>query len=150
MPQQRKPLTPKEIKLVKGIASGKTKQKAALEAYDASTPEIASSVATNALKKVNVQEALAEAFAKHGITIDAATKPIADGLKATKTVIVRDKAATPEESGNSAFADEVPDHPTRLKAAGMAFNLMGVGRQTGDVTIQFINQSTEQRQVYDL
>lgn len=139
---QRKPLTPKEIKLVKGIAEGKTKQKAALEAYNASTPEAASSIASATLKKVNVQEALAEAFAKHNITIDAATKPIADGLVAEKVHIVG--------NGEQAMADVVPDHAVRLKAASMAFNLMGVGKQAGDVTINFISHAENQRGIYDL
>lgn len=138
---QRKPLTPKEIKLVKGIAEGKTRQAAALEAYNASTPEAASSIASNALKKVNVQEALAEAFQKHGITIDAATKPIADGLTAEKVHVVG--------NGEQAMAEVVPDHATRLKAAGMAFNLMGVGKQTGDVTINFIKMTQSEREIYD-
>ena len=138
---QRRPLTPKEIKLVNGIAQGKTKRQAAVEAYNAKTLETASSMASEALKKPNVQEALAEAFAKHGITIDAATKPIADGLKAVKYSDIKDQNASGEL---------IPDHTTRLKAAGMAFNLMGVGKQTGDVTINFIGHSAEQREIYDL
>jgi len=137
MNEQRQPLTPKEIKLVKGIAEGKTKQAAAMAAYDASTPESASSIASQTLKKLNVQEALAEAFAAHGITIDAATKPIADGLKATRNT-----------GGEDGF--EVADHSVRLKASGMAFNLMGVGRQTGDVTINFVNQAVQQRGEYEI
>jgi len=140
MKPQRRPLTPKEIKLVRGIAEGKTKQAAAMEAYDASTPEAASSIASNTLKKVNVQEALAEAFRANGITIDAATKPIADGLKAMKTV--------PNGDGEGGY--DTADHSIRLKAAGMAFNLMGIGKQSGDVTINFINQSSEQHGIYDL
>lgn len=142
MAEKRRPLTPKEIKLVNGIASGKTKQAAAMEAYDAKTPETASVIASNTLKKINVQEALAQAFADHGITIEAATKPIADGLKAEKTQITG--------SGDTASVSNVPDHPVRLKAAGMAFNLMGVGKQTGDVTINFIGHSSEKREIYDL
>lgn len=139
---QRKPLTPKEIKLVKGIAEGKKKRTAATEAGYTGSPETISVTASQTLKKPNVQEALAEAFAAHGITIDAATKPIADGLKAEKVHIVG--------NGEQAMADVVPDHATRLKAAGMAFNLMGVGKQTADVTINFIGHTREQQEIYDL
>lgn len=128
---QRRPLTPKEIKLVNGIAEGKTKRAAALAAYNAKTPETASVIASEALAKPNVQQALAEAFAKHGITIDAATKPIADGLQAERD-------------------DGGADHSTRLKASGMAFKLMGIGNQSGDVTINFIGHAGEQREIYDL
>jgi hypothetical protein len=150
MAEKRRPLTPKEIKLVKATAEGKNQTEAGLIADDNRTPESARVWANQTLQKPTVQEMLAKAFADNGITIEAATKPIADGLKATRTVIVRDKAASAEESDNSAFADEVPDHAIRLKAAGMAFNLMGVGKQTGDVTINFIGHSSEKREVYDL
>jgi len=142
MLKQRKPLTPKEIKLVKGIAEGKTKQAAALVAYKSSTPEIASVTASKALKKTNVQEALAEAFAAHGITIDHAIAPIGKALKATKVVI--------HGNGDEAFAEVVEDVELQLKGSDRALKLMGIGQQTGDVTINFINQSEDQRGVYDL
>ncbi len=139
---QRKPLTQKEIKLVKGIASGKTRQAAALAAYDASSPETASSIATATLKKVNVQEALAEAFEKNGITIGAAIAPIGKAMKATKVVI--------HGNGDDAFAEVVEDLELQLKGSDRALKLMGIGQQSGDVTINFINHSQEQRKVYDL
>jgi len=45
-------LTVKERKLTKGIAEGKTKQQAAMEAYDAATPETASAIASETLKNL--------------------------------------------------------------------------------------------------
>lgn len=144
--KQRKPLNPKESRVVKAKVKAELnnlpQQTAAEEVFPNQTPASASVSMSRELKKASVQDALAEAFEKHGITIDAATKPIADGLKAEKVHIVG--------SGDEAFADVVPDHSIRLKAAGMAFNLMGVGKQTGDVTINFINHAREQQEIYDL
>lgn len=155
MTSQRKPLTPKQTRVVKAKLKAELnnlpQQKAAEEMFPNQTPNAAAVSMTRVLSNANVQEELARAFELHGITIEAATKPVADGLVATKTVIVRDSSAkTPEELTNSAFADQVPDHAIRLKAAGMAFNLMGVGKQTGDVTINFIGKSADQRNVYDV
>lgn len=144
MAERRKPLqnTVRERKFVEGIAKGKTKRQAAKDAGYTGSPETLSVTASQTLKKPSVQQALADAFERHGITIDAATKPIADGLKADKVHIVG--------NGEQAMAEVVPDHSVRLKAAGMAFNLMGVGKQTGDVTINFIGHSSEKREIYDL
>lgn len=155
MTTQRKPLSPREIKavgaVVKAELNGKSHNVAAKEVFPNQTPGAAAVSMSRTLKKANVQDALAAALEAHGITLNSAIKPIGDGLKATRTVIVRDKGATnTDESNNSAFADEVPDHAIRLKASGMALGLMGVGKQSGDVTINFVSQSADQRQVYDL
>jgi len=46
---------------------------------------------------------------------------------------------------------ELPDHAIRLKAAGMAFDLMGVGRGAeGGVTFNFVNVVNQQAKQYDL
>lgn len=81
-------LTVKEIKLIKGILAGKTKQAAAMEAYNASTPEAASSIASNTLKKVNVQEALQAELAKQGLTLDKVVAPVVKAMNATIKVRV--------------------------------------------------------------
>lgn len=148
---KRLTLTPKEAKLVKGISEGKPKRQAAFDAGYGSTIGSAAVIATNTLKKINVQEALQAEFAKQGITIEAIVKPIAEGLTATRTVIIRDKGVTNTDiSDNSAFADEVPDHAIRLKSSGMAANFLGIGKTPGDVTINFIGQSDQQRSTYDI
>jgi hypothetical protein len=88
-----------------------------------------------------VQEALAVAFAKHGITVDAATKPIADGLHAGKVAVI----------DGEVVETDVPDHKTRLVAAKTAFDLMGVGRgEGGGVTFNFVNVVNQQAKQYDL
>jgi hypothetical protein len=143
---QRKPLSPKKAKVVKAKVEAELKglpqQVAAEAAFPNQTPGAAAVSMSRALKDANVQEALAEAFAKYGIDIDTAVKPIGDALKAERVVIVG--------KGDDAFADVQPDHAIRLKASGMALNLMGIGKQTGDVTINFIGHAAAQREIYDL
>lgn len=143
MTSQRKPLTPKEIKLVKGIAEGKTKRQAALDAYEVKTPETASSMASEALRKPNVQDALARAFEKYGITIDAAIAPIGKALTATKVVIHGNK--------EDAFAEVVDDIELQLKGHDRVMKLMGIGKDdTGGTQVinNFIMMSAEKKDKY--
>lgn len=74
------PITIKEAKLVKGIAEGKTRQAAALAAYDTTDPATASAIASETLKKPNVQEALHMELERQGITLEKIVKPVANAL----------------------------------------------------------------------
>lgn len=138
----KQPLTIKEKKLVKGVAAGKTKRQAARDAGYVGSDEVVSVTASQTLSKPNVKEALELTLVKHGITLDAAVAPIADALKADKVHIVG--------NGDQAMAEIVPDHSIRLKASGMALNLMGANKQEGSININFINQVQEKRDLYDL
>lgn len=140
--QRSKPLKPKEIKFIKAKVEGKTNIAAAQYATGLTNTGSAAVEATRMLKNANVQDELAKAFERHGITLDRAVKPISDGLDASKTVIIG--------KDENAFADEVPDHPTRLKAAGMAFNLMGLGKQNDGVTNNFLIITEEQKNAYGI
>lgn len=136
-----RPLTPKEVRVVKAKVDadlkGQPQQVAAQNAFPNQTPGSAAVSMTRELKKANVQEVLTQALIDNGITIDSAIRPVADGLTATK--ILRDGT----DSGR-------PDHTSRLSAAKTALSLMGLGKQTGDVTINFIGHAENQRNVYDL
>jgi hypothetical protein len=125
MSDKKSTITFKEAKLIKGIAEGKTKQAAAMEAYDAKTPETASAIASETLRKPKVQEALEIALAKHGVDIDSATAPIGRALKHD-------------------------DLEMQLKGSDRAFRLMGVGRQDGGNTNVFVQVVNEQREKYGL
>jgi phage terminase small subunit len=139
--RQLKP-TVKEIKLVDGIARGKTKRQAGVDAGYTGSLETVQVTVSQTLKKPSVQELLAKALERHGINVDAALKPIADGLTAEKVSIVG--------NGEQAMAEVTPDHAIRLKASGMALNLMGISRPAGDVTINFVQASQQQKADYDL
>lgn len=142
MANPAKPLTLKQAKFVKAKVAGKTNRGAAQEATGASEA-VAAVQANRMLKNVNVQEAIAAEFEKQGITMAAIVKPIADGLTATKMVVMG-------KDSDDSFVDMTPDHSVRLKASSMAAQFMGIGKQASDITINFIGQSTEQRTVYDI
>lgn len=142
---QPKRLSPDEIEFVKAKVAGKSDRQATKVAKpnlsESSLGKVANRLSTN----VNIQEEIAKAFERKGITIDKAVQPIADGLEATKTIVMG-------KESNESFVDIVPDHPTRLKAAGMAFNLMGAGRvEAGATTINnFIVIAGQDKDAYGL
>lgn len=144
MAKQRKPLTPKERKFIKGVVAGKTKRQAALEAYDVKTPETASVMASETLKRPNVQEALEAAYAEHGLSISKLIKPIADGLEASKDVYKNNN-----ETKQVELVGSEPDHPTRLRAASMGLGLM-IPKNDSSVNINFNSYTSDQKQVYDI
>lgn len=147
-PQQRRKtradeITVKQTKFVKALVEGKSKRQAALEAYDTTDPAVASQIAKDNMKKPAVQQALAVALEKHGLTPDSIVGVVADGMKAEKVVIIG--------KDEDAFADVQPDHNVRLKAAGMAANFMGIGKETTPtVNISFNQIAQEQREKYGL
>ena len=110
-----KQLTVKEAKLVKGIAEGKKKYKAAVDA--GYSPNSAGVIASETLRKPNIQEALQAELARQGITLEKIIKPIKDGLEAEKVHIVG--------NGDQAMAEITPDHSIRLKSSQMAQTLLG-------------------------
>ena len=78
-----KRLTVKESKLVKGVAEGKSKLKAATDAgyLPNATDETRRVEAHKTLQKPHVQEALEKALAVRGITIDKIVAPVAEALE---------------------------------------------------------------------
>lgn len=112
-------LTVKEKKFVKEyVSNGGNGTHAVLASYDTTNSNAARAMAPDILARPSVRDAVEKALEKHGITIDAAVAPIAAGLKATND-------------------DGKTDHSIRLKASGMALNLMGVGKGDGSTTIVF-------------
>lgn len=144
MTESPKPkLTLKQKKFITEVAKGKSGTQAALIAYDTTSVDVAKNIASETLRKPNVQEALAVAFEKHGITLDKAIKPIADGLVADKVHIVG--------NGEQAMAEIAPDHSIRLKASGMALRLMGADSQeTAGNTYNFVQVVQDQKDKYGL
>lgn len=123
-----KPLTVKEARLVKGIAQGKKKQQAGIDAGYTGKPETISATVSETLKKPKVQEALEKAFIKHGIDIDSAVAPIGKALKATKVEI--------HGNGEEAFAEVVEDIDMQLKGSDRALRLMNIGQnREGGTTV---------------
>jgi phage terminase small subunit len=116
-----KPLTIKQKKFVKAYAETGNGTKAALQSYDTTDSDTARAIASENLAKPTIRFAVEQALEKHGITMDAAIKPIQDALQAEKISI--------SGQGDQAFAEVTPDHSIRLKASGMALKLMGADRE---------------------
>jgi hypothetical protein len=111
-----KKLTIKQKKFVKAyVANDGNGTQAALQTYNTVDEKTAGVIAVENLAKPSIKEAIESALVKHEITMDAAIKPIADGLRATK------------EFGENRI--EIVDHSTRLKASGMALKLLGAEKQ---------------------
>jgi len=114
-----RPLTIKQTKFVKAyVANDGNGRDAAKAVYDVANDNSASQLASENLSKPNVKYAIEKALEKHHITMDAAVKPIADGLQAERVTMT--------EHG----ADVSPDHSVRLKASAMALKLMGADKDT--------------------
>ncbi len=145
--EQRKPLkTPKlsirELLFIKELAAGKSQPQAALIATGSKSYSGAAVNANRMLKKVNVQEALAQALESHGITLNAAIAPIGKALTATKVQITG--------SGDSAMAEIVEDVDLQLKGSDRALKLMGIGKDDAGTTNNFVFIAGDQRAKYDI
>jgi phage terminase small subunit len=138
-----KPLTIKQKKFVKAyVATDGNGQEAAKQVYNVKTDGVARSMASENLTKPNVRFAIDQSLEKHHITMDAAIRPIADGLKAEKVSI--------SGQGDQAFAEITPDHSIRLKASGMALKLMGADKeQLTPASVHFHNHIEAKRADYE-
>lgn len=136
-------LTVKQAKFVKAKAEGKTGVEAAMLAYETSDYNTAAVIASENLNKPNIQEAVQESMVKQGIDVDSVVKPIVDGLLAYKTGFNKD----------GEFMEFGPDHSTRLKAAGMALDLMGAkksGEGGTNVNINFNQIAQKDKEEFGL
>lgn len=150
MEEQRKPLqkparafTKRELSFIKAKAEGKNNRHAVLAAGITKNVASADVIGHKMNKDMTIQEAVAQALADNGITLHNAIKPIADGLQAEKTVIIG--------NGESAMADQIPDHSIRLKASGMALNLMGaMNKNEGATSLTFVKVIVGDKTEYSL
>jgi len=119
MADKKPKLTTKQAKFVKGIADGKTNTDSALEAYDTNSYETAAVIATENLKKPNIQDAIELARVKLNLTPERALKPIDDALN-----------------------DD--DLEMRLKGSDRALKLMNIGNKSDGNTINNFGQMVVQ------
>lgn len=108
-------ITIKQAKLVKGIAEGKTKQQAALDAYDTTDPMTASAIASETLKNPKVQEALQHELARQGITIEKVVAPVVSALNATIKV---------KTNEGDVIDTKLPDLEMQLKGHDRAIKIL--------------------------
>jgi hypothetical protein len=136
-------LTIKELQIVKAkveaTLEGRSQRSIAKELYPNASPRAAEVEISYNLRKPAVKTVLQAALEKHGISADRIMGVVSDGMKATKVNIVRD----PSGGEESAFAEETADHGIRLKAAGMAANFMGLGKDAKDAPSVHFHQHIE-------
>lgn len=126
MTDKPRSLTIKQKKFVKEyVKRDGNGTKAALAVYNTTSEDVARSISSENLAKPSIREEIDKALMRHEITMDAAVKPIADGLQAERVTMT--------ENG----VDTSPDHSIRLKASGMALKLMGAEKQEGGNTFNF-------------
>lgn len=123
------------LKFVEAKTKGLNNSQAALVAKPNLKPSSAGIAGHRMIKSANVQAILNKKLKKHHITIDRVLKPIDDALDANKTVIIG--------KGDDAFADEVVDHPTRLKASAMGQKLLGLDQPAGPAEASNQNMAPE-------
>lgn len=129
-------VTPKQAKMVVGMAHGKSATQAALDAYDTDDRKTASVIAAENLGKPNVRAALQQVFESKGLTIESAAAVIQDALGANKsttgTVYEKDEDGGQIRSGVTLIETDIPDHSIRLQAAKTALSLMGADKDPDD------------------
>lgn len=120
-------LTVKQAKLVKGIAQGKPKQVAALEAGYGSNLNSAGAIANDTLRIPSVQDALYAALERAGLTPDDIMNPVANALKAK----VRLKSVVNGET----IEIDAPDIEMNLKGHDRAMKIIQPRGEGGGTTV---------------
>lgn len=122
----------------------------AQQVFPNATPASAGVMMSRELNKVNVQEALQIALAKHDLTADRIMGIVSGAMSANKTV----EGTLASDEGKiykTLVETDTPDHSVRLKAAGMAAQFLGVGKgQTDAPSIHFHQHVAEQREKYGI
>lgn len=137
-------LTPTQAKVVKAKVEAElaniSQAVAAQQVFPNQTPNAASVSMSRELKKANVQDALQQALAKHNLTADRIMGVVDDAMGADKIV------TSPTEPDKT-----LPDHSIRLKAASMAAQFLGIGKDNAVApSVHFHNHQSEQKEKYDL
>ena len=138
-------ITPQQAKIVKAKVqaelTGVSQATIAKQLYPNASPGSAQVSVSRELKKANVQQALQIALAKHGLTPDSIIGVVGEAMKAEKTVIIGKE--------ENAFADQVPDHGIRLKAAGMAAGFMGLNKNNEAPSLHFHQHLEDKKSDYE-
>jgi hypothetical protein len=139
-------LSPTQAKVVKAKVKAEltdTSQAAVATAvYPNASPASASVMMSRELKKVNVQEALEIAMAEYGLTADTLASTVGDAMLATKPTVIEGKLVE----------SDIPDHGVRIRAATLAGQWMGVGKNNGEPSTQlhFHSHQSGQQEKYGL
>lgn len=131
-------MTIKQRKLAKGLAKGLTGKDAAIQAgYREKSAKCIASDYLNDPKHFEFQGYLWKLLDRQGLTDRKLLSPVREALKANRVISARviiksDDPSVKLEEATSRTDDfiEVPDHPTRLKAAELGLKLRGYLKDT--------------------
>lgn len=115
-----KRLTAKQAKLVKGLAQGKTKTQAGIDA--GYSEKSVGPIVNETLRNPNVQDALKDLMDRMGLGDEQLLQTLKEGLKADRVISA---IAGHEANGGTTDFIEVPDHFIRQKFLDTAFKLRG-------------------------
>lgn len=93
--------------------------------------------------KITRSEAFRAIMAEHGTTTDLLAAKLQEGLEATKAVVMGVKS-------DESFVDVQPDYAVRHKYLETGLRLSGLGREVGDININFNASAAEQRDKYGI
>jgi len=121
--------TPKEAKFIEAKLRGKSNTEAAK--YAGYSQRSAHITGSQLAKKPHIRNAILVTAEDLGITFEKAVKPIIEALEANKVISA---VSAGDANGSTMDFVDVPDHSTRLKAASMALDLLGMkhGRKPDD------------------
>ena len=116
-------LDKRERKFIAGFVAGRSLTQAAKDAgYANSTAEKKASAIFN---RPLVQSELTKALERHGLTMKDIVRPIVDGLRANRIMVI---------GGTTIVESQIPDHQIRLAASDRAVKLLGGIPKVGEST----------------
>jgi hypothetical protein len=126
-------LTPKQAKYVQGIAEGKPGYKAAMDAYETDSLNVANTISVENMQKPTVREAVLKALDGHSLSADDAVAPVKRALQY--------QGETERESLEM-----------NLKGADRLMKLMSMTENKGEVPggIHFHQHTGNQKEGYDI
>lgn len=138
MPKKAKPISVRQKKYIKGVAAGKSKYKAAIEAgYSENTAR----EPTRNLEKPGIKEELNRALEKSGITTQAITDKVKEGMGAKKVVIFG--------TGDNIAIEKAEDYAVQHKYLETAIKLKGIDREVGmPAALNFFNLTKADTEKY--
>ena len=142
----KKGLTPRERKLIQGVAAGKSIKASAIEA--GYSPKTGRESGSRALRNVTVRTALDKLMDKVGLSDSKVLQAHADLIAANKTVsVIPVKGETEGRGATSSSVEfvDVPDWQARAKGIDMAHKIRGryierkeiTGPDGGAIPVQF-------------
>lgn len=117
-------MTIKQKKFIKEYIETGNGTLAAKKAYNPRNDNVAATIAKENIRKPQIRDAIQQAMIKANLTPDRLARVVDDAMNATKV----------KELEGDYYVSDVPEHNTRLRAAQLAGNWLGLGKDGGTAT----------------